>query len=111
MSDNGSQFSSSFPYAAFAKKWNFSHVTSSPHYPQSNGLVERFIQTVKHSLGKAKTSGNDPNMAFLCMRTTPADSNVPTSKSCKLQEYREIIEGTRSICTARGEATEIEKIL
>ena len=57
LSDNGPQFSSSV-YAAFAKEWNFKHVTSSPYYPQSNGLVERFIQTVKQSLGKARASGN-----------------------------------------------------
>ena len=77
VSDNGPQFSSSLN-TAFAKEWNFLHVKSSPHYPQSNGLVERFVQTVKHSLGKAKASGNDPNMALLCIRTTPVDSNVPS---------------------------------
>ena len=77
VSDNGPQFSSSL-YATFAQEWNFVHMTSSPHYPQSNGLVERFIQTVKHSLGKAKASGNDPNIALLCIRTTPVDSNVPS---------------------------------
>ena len=77
VSDNGPQFSAS-SYGAFAKEWRFLHVTSCPHYPQSNGLVERFIQTVKHSLAKAKASGNDPNMALLCIRTTPVDSNVPS---------------------------------
>ena len=76
VSDNGPQFSSSL-YIAFAKEWNFLHVTSSPHYPQSNRLVERFVRTVKHTLGKAKASGNKPKMALLCIRTTPVDSNVP----------------------------------
>lgn len=46
VSDNGPQFSSSL-HTAFAKEWNFLHVTSSRHYPQSNGLVERFIPLVK----------------------------------------------------------------
>ena len=77
VSDNGPQFSFSL-YTAFAKEWNFLHVTSSPHYPQSNGLVERSVQTVKYSLGKAKASRNDRNMALLCIRTTPVDSNDPS---------------------------------
>ena len=77
--DNGLHFSSSL-YATLVQEWNFVHVTSSPHYPQSNGLVERFIQTVKYSLGKAKATRKDPNMALLCICTTPVDSNVPSAE-------------------------------
>ncbi|XP_028412591.1 uncharacterized protein K02A2.6-like [Dendronephthya gigantea] len=76
VSDNGPQFSFSL-YSAFEKEWNFSHVTSSPHYPQSNGFVERFIQIVKNSFRKAKASENDPKMVLLCIRTTPVDSSIP----------------------------------
>ena len=39
-SDNGPQFSSQ-QFKAFSTKWKFKHVTSSPTYPQSNGLVGR----------------------------------------------------------------------
>ena len=56
----------------------FSHVTSSPHYPRSNGFIERMIQTVKNTLKKAKASGIDPNMALLCIRATPIDSRIPS---------------------------------
>ncbi|XP_011670764.1 uncharacterized protein K02A2.6-like [Strongylocentrotus purpuratus] len=77
VSDNGRHFDSS-TYRDFATQWGFSHVTSSPHYPRSNGFIERMIQTVKNTLKKAKVSGIDPNMALLCIRATPIDSRIPS---------------------------------
>lgn len=37
----------SVKFKDFASKWEIEVVTSSPHYPKSNGLVERNVQTVK----------------------------------------------------------------
>ena len=51
-SDNGPQFSSR-EFAEFAKTFQFKHVTSSPHYPASNGQAERTVQTIKNLLKKA----------------------------------------------------------
>lgn len=37
----------SVKFRAFASKWEIEVVTSSLHYPKSNGLVERNVQIVK----------------------------------------------------------------
>ncbi|RWR98939.1 uncharacterized protein B4U79_03400, partial [Dinothrombium tinctorium] len=70
VSDNGPQFTSE-EFKEFMKSWNIKHTTSSPHYPQSNGQVERCIQTVKRLIKKATESGCDPHLALLEYRTTP----------------------------------------
>ncbi|CAB4002764.1 sec1 family domain-containing 2 [Paramuricea clavata] len=49
----------------FAQEWGFKISTSSPHYPQSNGMSERTIQTIKNLLRKADDEGNDPYIALL----------------------------------------------
>lgn len=77
ISDNGPQFKSR-EYKKFATEWDFSHVTSSPEYPQSNGLVERTIQTVKKTLHKCFQNRDDPYLALLTLRTTPGKNNSPS---------------------------------
>ena len=47
-SDNGPQYDSA-EFIKFAKDWSFHHVTSSPRFPQSNGAVERAIQTAGYT--------------------------------------------------------------
>ena len=46
-------------------------VTSSPHYPKSNGLVKRNIQNVKHLLRKANESKQDAFLALLEFLKSP----------------------------------------
>ncbi|XP_037555190.1 uncharacterized protein K02A2.6-like [Dermacentor silvarum] len=66
-SDNGPQFSS-YVFASFAKNYGFSHVTSTPGYPQSNGAVERAVHTVKDLFRKS----NDCFLALVAYRDSDA---------------------------------------
>ena len=74
-SDNGPEFDS-LESKDFSKRWDFVHDTSSPKFPQSNGQVERTIQTVKRTLKKAAASHQDPYLALLAIRTTPVKGQV-----------------------------------
>lgn len=47
--------------------WGFSYVTSSPHFPQSNGAVEQAIRTTKSLLKKS----SDPYLALMAYRASP----------------------------------------
>lgn len=52
VSDNGLQFTST-EFATFCAEHNIVHLRSSPRMPQSNGLAERMVQTLKKSMDKA----------------------------------------------------------
>ncbi|KAK3741612.1 hypothetical protein QZH41_006978 [Actinostola sp. cb2023] len=72
ITDNGPQFASS-QFHDFSQEYHFKHITSSPRYPQSNGLAEHTVQTAKQILKKAKYDGSDPNLALLNIRNTPIE--------------------------------------
>ena len=52
VSNNGGHYSSQ-AFRNLAAEWCFDHVTSSPHFPHSNGFIERQVQTLKYTLKKA----------------------------------------------------------
>ena len=76
ISYNGGQFGSD-AIRRFADQWCFDHVTTSPHYPHSNGFIERHVQTAKHTLGKVGHRSN-VQMALLSRRATPIDCHHPS---------------------------------
>ncbi|XP_060080411.1 uncharacterized protein K02A2.6-like [Ylistrum balloti] len=75
ITDNGPQFDCR-EFQRFTKEFGFEHRTSSPMFPQSNGMAEKAVQTVKKLLKKAKQDGRDPYLALLDHRNTPRDSNL-----------------------------------
>ena len=77
VSDNGGHYSSQ-AFRNFAAEWCFDHVTSSPHFPQSNGFIERQVQRVKYTLKKAAMSRSNPQKALLALRSTPIESHLPS---------------------------------
>ena len=71
-SDNGPQYDSK-DFKTFSESWQFTHDTSSPHYPQSNGGAERAVREAKRIL-----SQDDPALALLIYNSTPTS---PTGES------------------------------
>ena len=76
ISDNGPQFAAA-EFKDFAQEYGFQHITSSPLYPQSNGFIERNVQTIKNIIKKCHQSKTDIHMALLCLRATPISSDIP----------------------------------
>ncbi|XP_059049470.1 uncharacterized protein K02A2.6-like [Achroia grisella] len=77
ISDGGPQFSST-QFKEFSIKWEFDHIFSSPEHAQSNGMVERTIQSVKRLLCKSLHENKDPFLAMLEFRNTPIAHNIPS---------------------------------
>ena len=100
ISDNGPQFKSHL-YAEFIKKWEIQHKTSSPEYPQSNGMVERTIQTVKRTLYKAKHNNEDAYLAILHLRTTPTAEGISPASYLMKRNLRTLIPSISQTQTER----------
>ena len=104
ISDGGPQFRSEFK--DFAQAWGFQHIQSSPYHHQSNGEAERFVRTVKDTLTKAYQSGQDPDMALLCYRSTPINSKLPSpAELLNSRRYKTLLP-TRTMLKSRGEERE-----
>ena len=74
-SDNGPHYDS-HSFSKFSQQYGFKHVTSSPHFPSSNGFIESQVKTAKKTLKKAQATNTDPHIALMCLRSTPIDSKL-----------------------------------
>ena len=70
VSDNGPCYTSEV-FPNLMREYNVNHITSSPHYPQSNGLAEKYVQLVKNLFYKAKEEGTDLFKCLMVYCNTP----------------------------------------
>ena len=75
VSDNGPCYTAEV-FTKTMQEYRVNHMTSSPHYPQSNGLAEKFIQTVKSLFYKAREEGLDLYKVLMIYWNTPLTSNM-----------------------------------
>ena len=75
LTDNGPCYASQ-EFKQLMLDMSVNHITSSPHYPQSNGLAEKYVQIVKNLFIKAHEEGTDYHKALMIYRNTPLDDNL-----------------------------------
>ena len=76
VSDGGPQYTSA-EFKDFMKQWQIEHRVSLPRNPQSNGMAERCVWTMKASLIKTMEEGEDMDLALLTYKTTPLSHRLP----------------------------------
>ena len=76
-SDNGPCYSSR-EFHNFLGFFQVDHITSSPHYPQSNGFAEALVGIAKKLMEKSVKDGKPWNYGLLQYRTTPISSTLPS---------------------------------
>ena len=87
-SDNGLCYTSR-EFHDFLEFYKIHHITSSPHYPQSNGFVEALVGISKKLMEKSVKDGKLWNYGLLEYRVTPMSGNLPSPlealTGCKLR--------------------------
>ena len=62
----------------FLSFYQLDHITSSPHYPQSNGFAEALVDIVKKLMEKAVKDGKPWNYGLMQYRTTSISASLPS---------------------------------
>ena len=76
-SDNGPCYTSR-EFHNFLEFYQIHHITSSPHYPQSNGFAEALVGISKKLMEKSIKDGKPWNYGLLQYRVTPIAGNLPS---------------------------------
>lgn len=82
VSDNGTQFTSD-AFAQFLAGNNVKHLRTAPYHPQSNGLAERAVRTIKDGLKKLQVGSLPTRLARLLFnyrRTPQEDGHSPSQR-------------------------------
>jgi len=82
VSDNGPQLTAE-TFKEFCLQHGINHLTTAPFHPASNGLAERFVQTIKTSVGKNIKDGNSVKTAV----TKYLSSYLFTPNSCRTSTW------------------------
>ena len=81
VSDNGTQFTSG-DFKDFCDTFQIDHITIPPYHPRSNGQAERFVDTLKTALKKAKGTPTEKALQqFLQVYRITPNENTPSSLS------------------------------
>ena len=75
VSDNGPCYSAE-TFTKLMTDYSVNHTTSSLHYPQSNGLAEKYAQIVKNLFYKAQEEGTDLYKGLMIYRNTPLSNRL-----------------------------------
>ena len=75
VSDNGPCYSAD-TFTKLMTDYSVNHITSSPHYPQLNGLAEKYVQIVKNLFYKAQEEGRDLYKSVMNYRNTPPSNKL-----------------------------------
>ena len=75
VSDNGPCYSAE-TFTKLMTDYSVNHVTSSPHYPQSYGLAETYVQIVKNLFYKAQEEGTGLYKSLMIYRNTPLSNKL-----------------------------------
>ena len=97
MSDNGPPFNGK-EFSSYLTGLGIRHTTSSPNYPQSNGFIERQIQTMKRLIEKANSTGRSHQEALTGLRAQPLGDG--------LRSPSEILHG-RSLVTRKASPVDL----
>ena len=89
VTDNGPCYTSK-EFQILMQSMSVNHLTSSPHYLQSNGLAEKFVGIIKNLFHKAKEEGQSPYTVLMVYRNTPLNGT--------LQSPMQNLQGTQA-CT------------
>ena len=87
ITDNGPCYTSK-KFQLLMQTMSVNHLTSSPHYLQSNGLAEKYVGIIKNLFHKAKEEGQSPYTAIMVYRNTPLNGT--------LQSLMQILQGRQA---------------